>query len=153
MVSYIYKKKKRQTDDVQQKLWYADYVDDLALLADTSAQAESLLHGLKQAAGGISVYVNANKTDNMCFKQKGAILTRRGKPMKLVDQFPYLSSNISSTERDVNISPVKAWFAIDRSLIIWMSNNADRIQWYFFPAVAISMLLYGCTPWIVTKLN
>ena len=40
----------------------ADYTDDLVLLANTPAQAKSLLHSLEQAAGGIYLYVNINKT-------------------------------------------------------------------------------------------
>ena len=40
----------------------ADYTDDLALLANTLAQAESLLNSWEQAAAVISFYVNANKT-------------------------------------------------------------------------------------------
>ena len=39
-------------------------------LANTPAQAESLLHRLEQAAGGISFNVNVNKTEFMCFKQE-----------------------------------------------------------------------------------
>ena len=31
-----------------------DYVDDIALLANTPAQAESLLHSLERATGGIA---------------------------------------------------------------------------------------------------
>ena len=34
---------------VGNKHYYADYADDLVLLADTPVQAESLLHSLKQA--------------------------------------------------------------------------------------------------------
>ena len=45
----------------------ADYADDLALFAITPAQAKSLLHFLKQAAGGIDHLVNGNKTEFICF--------------------------------------------------------------------------------------
>ena len=38
----------------------------------------------------------------LCFKQ-GVISTLSGRPIKLVDKFTYLDSNISSTESDVNI--------------------------------------------------
>ena len=38
----------------------ADYTDDRALLANTPAQVESLLHSLEQAAGSICLYVNAD---------------------------------------------------------------------------------------------
>ena len=78
-----------------------DYADDQALLTNTPAQA--LPHSLEQAARGIDLYVNTNKTVFMCFKQDGAIPILRSKPWKLVDQFTYLGSNISSTERDVNV--------------------------------------------------
>ena len=34
---------------------------DIALVANTPAQAKSLLHSLEQAAGGISFYVKSDK--------------------------------------------------------------------------------------------
>ena len=43
----------------------ADFVDDLALLGNTSAQAESLLHSLKQVASGIGFHKNSAKTFHM----------------------------------------------------------------------------------------
>ena len=48
----------------------ADKADDLALLINTPAQAESLLHNLERATGFIMRYVNANETEYICFKQK-----------------------------------------------------------------------------------
>ena len=45
----------------------ANYADDIALLANAHAQAETLLHSLERAAAGISLNVNAHKTENMCF--------------------------------------------------------------------------------------
>ena len=48
----------------------ADNADDIALLANTSAQAETLLHSLEQAAAGISLHVNSDKTEYMCFNLK-----------------------------------------------------------------------------------
>ena len=95
-----------------------DYADDLALLANASAQAKSLLHSLEQAARGIDLHVNANKTKYVCFKWEGAISTLSSEYLKLVDNFTYLSSSVSSTERDINIYIVKAWTAIDRLLIL-----------------------------------
>ena len=98
---------KKEVDNILQKLKDADYVDDLALLANTPTQAESLLCCLEPAAEGIGFYVNANKTEFMRLKQKGVIPTLSDKSQKLSDQFPYLSSNISSTESDVNIYLLK----------------------------------------------
>ena len=92
-----------------------------------------------------------NKTEYICFKQEGAIFTLSGKLLNLVDQFPYLSSKISSTENEVNICLVKAWKAIDRLLIIWKSDVSDKIKRDFLQAVAVSILLYGCTTWTLTR--
>ena len=51
-----------------------DMADDIVLLANTPAQAESLLHSQgKVAAGGIGLCVNANETEYMYFKATSKI--------------------------------------------------------------------------------
>ena len=62
----------------------------------------------------------------MCFAQDGAISTLNGKALKLVDQFMYLNSNISSTESDVIIHIGKVWTAIDRLFIIRELDLSDK---------------------------
>ena len=47
----------------------ADYADDIALLANTPAQAESQLHSLEREAGFIGIHVNADRTEFMCVNQ------------------------------------------------------------------------------------
>ena len=44
-----------------------DNTDNVALLENTPVQAETLLHGLEQAAAGIGLHVNVDKTEYMCF--------------------------------------------------------------------------------------
>ena len=73
----------------------ADYADDLALLANTPNQAETLLHSLERAAAGIGLHVNAHKTEYMCYKQTGNIATLDGASLKLADKFTYLGSSVS----------------------------------------------------------
>ena len=77
----------------------ADYADDIAILENTPNQAETLLHSLELAAAGISLHVNAHKTEYMCFNQTGDIYTLEGTSLKLVDKFTYLVSSGSSTEK------------------------------------------------------
>ena len=77
----------------------ADYADDIAILANTPDQAETLLHSLEQAAAGIGLYVNAHKMEYMCYNQTGDISTLDGTPLKLVDKFTYLGSSVASTEK------------------------------------------------------
>ena len=97
----------------------ADYANDIVLLANALAQAETLLHSLEQAAAGIGLHVNTHKTEYMCLNQTGDISTQNGSSMKLVDKFTYLGSSVSSTETDIDMWLAKAWTAIDRLSVIW----------------------------------
>ena len=85
-----------------QKITDVDYTEDIVLLANTSAQAKTLLHSLEQAAAGIGLHVNADKTEYMCFNQRDDISILNGSSLKLVDKFTYLRSRVSSTETDIN---------------------------------------------------
>ena len=87
----------------------------------------------------------------MCYNQTGNITTLDGTPMKLVDKFTYLGSSVSSTEKDIDMRLTKAWTAIDRLSIIWKSDLTDKMKCSFFQAVVVSILLYGCTTWMLTK--
>ena len=127
----------------------ADYADDIALLANIPNQAETLLYSLERAAAGIGLHVNAHKTEYMCYNQTGDISTLDS--LKLVDKFIYLGSSVSSTEKDIDTRLAKAWTAIDRLSIIWKSNLTDKMKRSFFQAAVVSILLYGCTTWTLTK--
>ena len=81
----------------------ADYVDDKALLANTSTQAESQSHSLEQAAGGISFLLHAEQTEYMCFTQKGDISIQNGGFFKLAVKFRYLKSSVSATENNISM--------------------------------------------------
>ena len=90
----------------------ADYADDIVILANASAQAETLLHSLERAAAGIGLHVNAHRTEYMCFNQTGDISTLNGNSLKLVDKFTYLGNSVSSTETNIETRQTKAWIAI-----------------------------------------
>ena len=87
----------------------------------------------------------------MCFNQRGNISTRNGRSMKLVDNFSYLGSSVSSTETEINTRLAKIWIGIDRLSVIWKSDLTDKIKRNFFQAAVVSILLYGCTTWTPTK--
>ena len=122
-----------------------------ALLAKTPAQAETLLHSLERAAAGIGLHDNADKSEYMCFNQRGDISTLNGSSLKLVDKFTYLGSSVSSTKTDINTRITKAWTVIDRLLVIWKSDLTNKIKRSFFQSVVVSILLYGCITWTLTK--
>ena len=120
----------------------ADYADDIATLANTPNQSETLLHSLERAAAGIGIHVNAHKTEYICYNQTD------GTSLKLVDKFTYLGSSVTSTEKDIDTRLTKAWTAIDRLSIIWKSDLTDKMKRSFFQA---AILLYGCTTWTLTN--
>ena len=82
----------------------ADYTNDIALPANTHTQAETLLHSLEWAAGGIGLYIKVDKIEYTYFNQRSDIFTLKGGPLILVDKFTYLRSSVSSTEKDIKIT-------------------------------------------------
>ena len=128
-----------------------DYADDIALLANTPNQAETLLLSLERAAADIGLHFNAYKTEYKCYNQTGDISTLDGTSLKLVDKFTYLGSSVSSTEKDIDIRLTKTRTAIDRLSIIWKSDLTDKMKRSFFQAAVVSILQYGYTTWTLTK--
>ena len=115
--------KKRSRRYPAKTITNADYADDIAILPNTSNQAETLLHSLEWSAAGIGLHVNAHKTEYMCYNKTGDISTLDGTSLKLVDKFTYLGSSVSSTEKDIDTRLTKAWAAIDRK-----SDLTDKMK-------------------------
>ena len=92
--------KKRSRSYPAKTITDADYADDIAILANTPDQAETLLHSFERAAACIGLYVNAHKTEYMCYNQTGDISTLDGTPLKLVDKFTYQGNSVESTKKE-----------------------------------------------------
>ena len=129
----------------------ADYADDTSLLANAPAQVETLQHCLDRAAAGIGLHVNAQKTEYTYFNQTADIHTLNGSSLKLVSKLIYLGSSVSSTKTDINTRLAKTWAANDRLSVIKKSDLTDKMKRSFFQAAVVSILLYGCTTWTLTK--
>ena len=65
--------------------------------------------------------------------------------------FNCVQSSVSSTETTINTRLTKAWTAINRLSVIWKSDLTDKIKPSFFQAAIVSILLYGCITWTLTK--
>ena len=83
----------------------------------------------------------------MCFNQRGDISTLNINTLK----HSYFESRISSTETNINTWLAKAWRAIDWLSVILKSYLIDNIKRIFFKAAVVSILIYGCTTWTLTK--
>ena len=68
-----------------------------------------------RTAKEIGLYLNADKTEFICFNQDVSEGTKslNGEKSKQVEDFKYLGSYIASTKHDVNIRLGKAWDALD----------------------------------------
>ena len=58
----------------------------------------------------------------------------------------------TAEEEDINKRLAKTWTAIDRLSVIWKSDLTHKIKRGFFQEAVVSILLYGCTIWTLTKL-
>ena len=67
----------------------------------------------------------------------------KSEQLKLVDQFTYFGSNISSTECDTNIRIGKTFTDIDR--LLSYENLSEKIKLDFFQSVAM-LVVVSCTP-------
>ena len=129
----------------------ADYADDIAIPANAPVQAKTQLHSLERATTGIALHINAHKTEYMCFNQTGDISRLGSSSLKLVDEFTYLGSSVSSFEKYIDTRLTKAWTAIAKVSVIWKSDLTDKMKRSFFQVAVVSILLYGCTTWTLTK--
>ena len=82
----------------------------------------------------------------MCFSQRGDISTLNDSPLKLVNKFTNLGSSVSSSKNDINTRLAKAWTAHHRLSVKWKSDQSNKIK-----RAAVSILLYRCTTWMLTK--
>ena len=60
-------------------------------------------------------------------------------------------NSVSSSEKKIDTGLTKACTTIDKLSIIWKSNLTDKMKRSFFQAAVMSILLYGCTTWTLTK--
>ena len=142
---------RKEAEDTLNKQLRTQTTPMIAFLANTPTQAKSLLHSLERVARGIALYINADKTEYMCFNQRGDISTLSGGSLKLVDMFTYQRSSVSSSETGINTPQAKAWSAIDGRSVIWKSDLTDKMKCTILQAAVVSILLYGWTTWTLTK--
>ena len=67
------------------------------------------------------------------------------------NNYTKLYNCVSSSEKDIDTRLTKAWTAIDSLSIIWKSDLTDKMKRSSFQAEVVSILLYGCTTWTLTK--
>ena len=96
-------------------------------------------------------FIAITQTEYKCFNQTGDISTRNVCALKLVDKFTYIKNSVSSTKTVINTCLAIAWIANDSLSVVWKSDLTDKMKRSFFQSAVVSILLYRCTSWMLTK--
>ena len=138
-------KKKQEANSVPQKLWRMQTMQMIQCFSQLHMSKPNFccIVWSNQQEALASTWTQM-KQSPIFFKQNEAISILNGKLLKLVHQFIYLGSNISSTKSDVNIHI--------RLLLTGYQSYGNLITLIeFFEAVPMSVLLFGCTTWTLKK--
>ena len=97
---------------IEKYLTDTDFDDDIALISQSLLGAQSLLQSLEQASNCVGLYLNETKTEyiNMCSSDIDFIIkTLNNSVLKMVSDYVYLGSYISSSEKDFPTRKKMAW--------------------------------------------
>ncbi len=134
------------------------FADDIALLENDADRSQQQLTILCDNAKKVGLEINASKTEQMRRNETTSPpapqLTVDGKPIAIVDEFKYLGSYMSSTEKDIQSRIGQAWGAFNKLKTILTSKKPKpdiHFKIRLFNAACVSILLYGCESWILTQ--
>ncbi len=129
------------------------FADDLALLSDTTEQAQELLLALERQAEKVGLKINAKKTQYMSFNQttNTPLKTMNGNTLQPVKDFKYLGAWIASTRQDMHVRKGQAWQAINKLQKIWKSELPQQTKIKVFQTLVEPVLLYGYETWTLIK--
>ena len=102
----------------------ADFADDIALISNSVENAQKLLNSLKSATNCVGPYLNESKSEYMSYIKSNddidnmIIKTISGYILKRVDDYTYLGSFASSSEKDFNTRNGMAWSACNENMDI-----------------------------------
>ena len=132
-----------------------DFADDIALISSCIANAQCLLNALESAANSVGLYLNESKTEYLTLNANldaNNIKTINGIDLKEVDDYKYLGSFISPSDKDFKVRKALAWNVCNKLHTIWSSSILDsNIKVKIFQTVIEPILLYGSEAWSLTK--
>ena len=132
----------------------ADFADDIALISQSLANAQSLLRSLEEASNCVGLYLNETKTEymNKCsLHTNDGIKTLQETLLKLVEDYKYLGSYISSSLKDFITRKGMTWSACNDLNKIWKSHLNKNIKLQIFKTIIEPILLYGSETWTLSK--
>ena len=132
-----------------------DFADDIALISSTIEDAQDLLNSLESAANCTGLYLNESKTEYLTLNVNNSldkIKTISGTKLKKVEDYKYLGSYISSSEKGFKIHKGLAWSACNKLQNIWSSSFINpSLKVKVFKSTIEPILMYGSETWSLTK--
>ena len=131
-----------------------DFADDIALISNSLVNAQCLLQSLEQASNCVGLYLNESKTEyvNKCMSDSDFVIKSLNNTLlKMVSDYVYLGSYISSSEKDFMTRKGMAWTACNALHKIWTSNLSRDFKLKIFKAAIEPILLYGSETWTLSK--
>ena len=131
-----------------------DFADDIALISQSLEHAQDLLQSLEQASNGVGLYLNETKTKcmNRCLlNNNNPVKTLNGTSLKQVEDYKYLGSYISSSDKDFNTRKGMPWSACNDMHKIWSSRLTNDFKIKIFRATVEPILLYGSETWTLSR--
>ena len=130
------------------------YADDITLITESAANAQTALSAVERVARRIGLNVNVPKTEFIlvgCWDSPVVLRLTKG-PIKQVDDFKYLGSWLMDCSKDFKVREALAWKACTKLVKIWKSKAISRnVKLNLFLACVESTLLYNAVTWTMTN--
>ena len=130
-----------------------DFADDIALLESSMPRAQSQLTRTADAAADLGLIISAPKTEYMTINcQPQPPLQVYGNPINHVTNFRYLGSMMGSSASDLKRRKALAWTAFWKLEHLWKSPTipiSTKVK--LFDTTCVTVLLYGCESWVISK--
>ena len=148
-------KPRRSSRHLAEYITDTDFADDISLISSSLQNAQDLLTSLEKAANCVGLYLNESKTEYMINSRtvdtSFNMRTLNGYILKLVNDYKYLGSFISSSEKDFKTRKGMAWSACNDLHKIWVSDLNNKIKINIFKTLIEPILLYGSETWTLSS--
>ena len=130
-----------------------EFADDIAWLESSISRAQSQLTRTANAAADLGLVISAPKTEDItihCCPQPP--LEVYGSTINHVQDFKYLGSMMTSSSGDLKRRKGLAWTAFWKLERLWRCPNisiSTKIK--LFNTACVTVLLYGCESWVLSK--
>ena len=130
-----------------------DFADDIALISGSLFNAQNLVTSLESAAKFVGLHFNESKIEyiNKTNDLTSHLKSLSGYVLKCKEDYNYLGSFISSSEKDFNVRKGMAWSACNKLHKIWTSKLDVSIKIKLFKTLFEPILLYGFETWALSK--